>query len=153
MSAGYGGGVTPQELDTVAADGEVVGACPDDFARSFYATLFELAPETRDLFPEDLTAQRGKLVNELLFLVDAATDRDGLGLEGFLARARDLGARHASYGVTNRDYAPVGAALVAALRSCVPEWDDDHVEAWMKLYRLISNVMREGAEAARFAPT
>jgi hemoglobin-like flavoprotein len=142
--------VTPHELELVAADGDSVRTCPDEFARSFYATLFELAPATRELFPDDLTAQRGKLVNELLFLTDAATDREGLGLDGFLTRARDLGRRHAGYGVANRDYAPVGVALVAALRTCVPEWDDDHVAAWTKLYRLIADVMREGAEDAAF---
>lgn len=145
--------MTPQELELVAADGDAVRRCPDDFARSFYATLFELAPGTRDLFPDDMTAQRGKLVNELLFLVDTATDRDGLGLDGFLDRAHDLGRRHASYGVANRDYAPVGAALVAALRSSVPGWNDDHSAAWTKLYRLIADVMREGAETASFAST
>ena len=143
--------MTPEELELITADGHVVRGCPDDFARSFYATLFELAPETRELFPEDLTAQRGKLVNELLFLVDTATDHEGLGLDGFIARARELGKRHAGYGVTNRDYAPVGAALVAALRSCVPAWDDDHDVAWRKLYRLIADVMREGAESGAFA--
>ena len=143
--------MTPEELDLIAADGDVVRVCPDEFARSFYATLFELAPETRELFPDDLAAQRGKLVNELMFLVETATDREGLGLDGFLARARDLGKRHAGYGVTNRDYAPVGAALVAALRTCVPDWDADHDAAWAKLYRLIADVMREGAEVGAFA--
>ncbi len=138
--------MTPEELELIASDGRAVRACANDFSGAFYATLFDVAPETRGLFPDDMTQQRGKLVDELEFLIDAATDRDAVGFDVFIARARDLGRRHASYGVTNRDYAPVGVALNAALRSCVPEWDDQHVAAWAKLYRLIADVMREGAE-------
>ena len=141
--------MTPDELALIAEDGRIVRSDSDAFAIRFYATLFEIAPRTRDLFPEDLVEQRGKLVNELAFLVDAATASKSAGeLDAFVQRARDLGARHAGYGVTGADYAPVGVALVAALRDSVESWDAAHELAWTKLFRLISDVMREGAQGA-----
>ena len=142
--------MTPDELALVEADGAAVRAMPDEFATVFYDTLFELAPETRALFPDDLVAQRGKLVNELGFLVDAATAAGGEFGE-FVTRASDLGRRHVEYGVASHDYAPVGQALMAALRTSIADWDDAHEAAWMKLYRLIADVMREGAESDLFS--
>jgi hemoglobin-like flavoprotein len=142
--------VTPEELALIARDGAAVHADGASFSARFYETLFEVAPSTRELFPADLVRQRGKLVDELGFLVDAATaGRDAGGLGVFIERARDLGRRHVDYGVTGVDFAPVGVALIAALRSSVPDWDAAHELAWTKLYRLISDVMREGAETRR----
>lgn len=140
--------MTPDELELIAADGEIVKNDGGSFATMFYDTLFEIAPSTRELFPDDLVAQRGKLVNELAFLVEAATaSRWAADLGPFLERARELGRRHVRYGVSGADYAPVGVALNAALRSSVPGWDSAHDLAWTKLFRLISDVMREGAES------
>lgn len=143
--------MTPDELTLIEADGAIVRTDPDGFARSFYGALFEIAPQTRDLFPADMTAQRGKLVAELDFLIDAATDAATTGdLSPFVERARELGRRHVAYGVTGRDYAVVGKALVIAVASHTDDWDADHEHAWVKLYRLISDVMREGAASALF---
>jgi hemoglobin-like flavoprotein len=142
--------VTPAELDLIRADGALVDA--EVFASAFYGTLFELAPATRRLFGDDLVAQRGKLVDELGFLVDAATAAGESGdLSPFVDRARDLGRRHVGYGVRGPDYVPVGEALVAALAEVVDGWDDTHVQAWRKLYRLIADVMREGADRDLFS--
>jgi hemoglobin-like flavoprotein len=138
--------VTPEELDLIDQAAEVVENCPDEFGTAFYTTLFEVSPRTRALFPDDLTAQRGKIVEELGFLIDAARD-----LDTFVARARDLGRRHVDYGVQSADYDLVGVALTAALRECMAvEWTDAHTAAWAKLYRLIADVMREGANASLF---
>lgn len=140
--------VTPAELELIAADGVLVRADSDSFSRRFYDTLFEIAPATRALFPDDLVSQRGKLVNELDFLVDAATaSRTQSDLSAFTDRARQLGRRHIGYGVTGADYAPLAVALIGAIRSTVPRWSPEHEVAWHTLIRLISDVMREGAEA------
>ena len=100
----------------------VVREDPDRFGDTFYATLFELAPHTRALFPDDITEQRLRLVNELTFLVEAATDTDR-----FTTRARALGERHAGYGVKGSDFEPVRNALLAALREQMDDaWTLDH---------------------------
>ncbi len=144
--------MTLDELTLIEADGAVVRTKPDEFARSFYAALFELAPQTREMFPDDMTAQRGKLVAELEFLIEAATGSASTGdLAPFVERARELGRRHVDYGVTGHDYAFVGDALLAAVAEHADSWDADHERAWRKLYRLISDVMREGAAGVLFA--
>lgn len=146
--------MTLDELALIESDGVVVRTNPDEFARSFYAALFDLAPETRALFPDDMEAQRGKLVAELEFLIDAATSSASTGdLAPFVERARELGRRHVDYGVAGRDYVQVGRALVATVAEYSSDWDDEHERAWTKLYRLISDVMREGASGALFSST
>ena len=142
--------MTPEELDLIRRDADLVRRAPDTFSSNFYDALFEFAPETRRLFADDLLEQRGKLVDELTFLVDAAADygSDGGAHDGFLARARDLGRRHAGYGVRGSDYPAVGDALISALRTVVDGWDESHHHAWSTLFRLISDVMREGASEA-----
>jgi nitric oxide dioxygenase len=141
--------MTPTELSLIEADAAVLDADPDRFARAFYATLFDLAPEVRPMFPADLADQRVKLMRELSELVHAGTGAAATGsLDGFVARAGALGRRHRGYGVTATMYAAVGTALVAAVRECVTGFDDAHAEAWAGLYRLVADAMREGALGA-----
>lgn len=140
----------PSQLEMIARDGEALRRRSDDFARAFYATLFDLAPDTRMLFPDDLTAQRAKLVDELDELIATAVAwRGGGRLDGFVERAHSLGARHDGYGVTAAMYRPVGVALVAALRETVEGFDDEHERAWTTLYHLVADTMREGARPLR----
>jgi hemoglobin-like flavoprotein len=136
--------VTPDELAIVERDAAVVTERADGFSREFYDTLFDLAPDSRSLFPDDMAAQRRKLTDELLMLVDTAVASRAGGLGSFVTRTHDLGARHASYGVTGAMYEAVGVALRAALRQCVEGFDDAHEAAWSKLYRLVADTMREG---------
>lgn len=138
--------MTPTDLALVEHDAAVFTERPDEFARAFYATLFDLAPESRGLFPDDMTAQRVKLTDELRVLLEAADVlRSGGSLDGFAARARDLGRRHREYGVSAAAYAPVGVALVAALRDTIDGFDDEHAGAWERLYQVVADTMREGA--------
>jgi len=135
----------PSQLELIERDGRVLDERPDEFGRVFYATLFDVAPETRALFPDDLTAQRGKLVHELRTLVDTAVEWRTTGhLTEFVDHAHALGARHDGYGVTAAMYRPVGIALLAALRETVDGFDDEHDRAWTTLYRLVADTMREG---------
>lgn len=142
--------MTPEELDLIRQDADVVRRSAEEFSSNFYDALFEIDPATRQLFPDDLVEQRGKLVDELTFLVDAASAY-GSGDDAhdrFLSRARELGRRHAGYGVRGSDYPAVGDALIASLHSVVDDWDQTHHHAWITLFRLISDVMREGASQA-----
>lgn len=136
----------PDQLAMIERDGIVLVERPDEFARVFYATLFDVAPETRRLFPTDLAAQRGKLVDELRTLIDTATTwRTSGELDTFVARAHALGSRHDGYGVTAAMYRPVSVALLAALRDTLDDFDHEHEQAWSTLYRLVADTMREGS--------
>jgi hemoglobin-like flavoprotein len=144
--------VTPEELALAEADLDAVCAEADRFATVFYDVMFELDPSTRALFPDDLAAQRTKLVDELGVLVQAVTQtRDSENLQGFVARGRELGARHTGYGVHRQHYDVMGRALLAALAATLDPWDARRQRVWTTLYRLITDVMCEGA-AAELAP-
>lgn len=133
--------MTPDELDHVARSATVVEAHGERFATSFYRHLFTNWPDTRHLFPDDLGAQRSKLTAEVVFLAEVASD-----FEGFVARARELGARHREYGVSADHYAAVEAALLHGLADVLGDGFTDAVaDAWRRLYRIIAETMLDGA--------
>jgi nitric oxide dioxygenase len=139
--------MTPEQLQLIAETARAVETRAEPFGTLFYERLFDLSPETRTLFPSDLTEQRGKLIDELVFLAGAAGD-----LPTFLDRAHDLGARHQTYGVRPGDYDSVGAALLDTLALVLgPQWTEECRRAWRALYRLIAETMLEGAAGSIFA--
>jgi hemoglobin-like flavoprotein len=139
--------MTPEQLDAVERTVRAIEADPEAFAHRFYEELFSLAPDTRELFPQDMADQRGKLVEEVLFLAGAARD-----LHGFTDRARELGARHRHYGVRARHYGLFEEALLRSLRALLEdEWSPEVEEAWHRLHRLVAETMMEGAAGELFA--
>lgn len=138
--------MTPEQLELVGDSAAVATADPTSFAVRFYQQLFEVAPEVRSLFPSDMTEQGDKLVDELSFLIRAATD-----LDSFLDRARDLGRRHVDYGVEPAHYEVLGTALIDTLAAvCADRWTEAHREAWDRLYVLVAETMMEGAAPSLF---
>jgi len=79
-------------------------------ATLFYDRLFEIRPDFRPLFPEDMETQRGKLVVTLATVVQSLHQLDDV-----IDEVRNLGKRHVGYRVSNEDYEPVGAALLWTL--------------------------------------
>jgi nitric oxide dioxygenase len=138
--------MTPEQLEIVGATLADVEAHSDAFSACFYERLFALAPETRALFPDDIAAQREKLVAELSFLAEAVSD-----LPRFVERARDLGARHHRYGARAGHYEVVEQATLVALADALgPEWNQTTMLAWQRLYRLMAETMLEGSGGAAF---
>ena len=139
--------MTPQQLEQIRTDVDSLDD-EDALAATFYATLFDLDPDVRPLFPEDMEAQRTKLMTELKALVDIGVRIADAGPDRFVSRASSLGARHRTYGVKANHYETVGLALVAALRSHVRGWDDDRERSWRLLYALVADTMQEQAPPA-----
>jgi hemoglobin-like flavoprotein len=116
----------------------------DAAAALFYRRLFELDPKLRPLFKGDMEEQGRKLM-EMLGLAVKGLDRP----ETLLPALAALGRRHASYGVNERDYETVGAALIWTLEQGLgSSFTPDIREAWSALYRFVADTMREGAVAA-----
>ena len=123
----------------------------------FYGRLFELAPEVRSLFKEDLADQKRKLVTMLSFIVksiDWMDDRwnDEVHPEDdlcFVVLA--MGRRHSNlYGVPDGSYAAVGEALLWTLEQGLADAFTPEVRAaWTKLYGLVATTMKMGAHASR----
>jgi hemoglobin-like flavoprotein len=135
--------MTPGDRALVAADAAALGEHADQFADEFYATLFDLDPSLRPLFPDELEQQRKKLFDEFSVLIErAATADTPTAVDGLVDRARALGDRHEVYGVEPPMYALVEIALLAALDETVDGFDDDHRAAWSRVYRLVAASMQ-----------
>jgi hemoglobin-like flavoprotein len=110
----------------------------------FYAVLFKIDPELRPLFKGDLNRQSALLVTMIATAVDNL-DR----LELVLAAVRDLGRRHAGYGVKDVDYDTVETALLLTLAQALGgEFTPDVRQAWIACYRTLAEVMKTGARGA-----
>lgn len=116
-------------------------------ALDFYEKLFELRPDFRALFPENMETQRSKLVVTLATVIQSLHEIDTV-----IEEVRKLGQRHVGYKVKAEDYDPVGEALIFALQKNLGStWSDDLQEAWVTAYQTLSNVMIEAASAIKAA--
>ncbi len=113
------------------------------FTRNFYLRLFDMAPEVRPLFREDVTAQAAKLHKALVVLVNSIDHLDDL-----TPALMDLGARHAGYGAQEGHYDVIGEALLRTLAGHIPDWTEVDVIAWSELLRQTTEAMIAGARAA-----
>jgi hemoglobin-like flavoprotein len=115
----------------------------------FYHRLFELDPALRPLFHGDMSQQKDKLMTALAFAV-AGLNRP----ERILPAIRQLGQRHTGYGVEDRHYDTVGAALLWTLGQGLGEQFTPEVEeAWTAAYVLLSSTMKEAANGHKAAHT
>jgi nitric oxide dioxygenase len=139
--------MSPDEIWSVQDTFGAVAAQSEKVADLFYARLFEVAPEVRPLFRNDMKAQGMKLMSALTLVVQS------LGhIESILPVARKLATDHVSYGVEARHYAIVGEALLWTLeKGLAGAFTDDVKEAWRKAYDLLSSSMIETAYPTRKA--
>ena len=139
--------MTPEQLALVRDTAPVVEAAGDAFARRFYDRLLALHPDASHLVPDDLRADFGAVVREVVFLASAAGN-----LPLFLVRARELGARWQTYGAHACDYPVAREALLSALAAAVGErWTPEVALAWHRLYDLAADAMLEGAAGGLFS--
>jgi nitric oxide dioxygenase len=135
--------MTPEQILLVRSSFAKVGALGDRAAVLFYDRLFELDPSLKALFRGDPAAQRAKLMAALRTVV-GALDR----LDHILPVVRDLGRRHAQYGVEPEHYATVGAALIWTLgQGLGPDFTVATRRAWVAAYSLLAWTMIAAAEA------
>lgn len=139
--------MTPAEINLVKDSFRKVVPIADQAAALFYARLFELDPSLRPLFRGDMADQGRKLMSMIAMAV-ASLER----LDTIVPAVRQLGARHASYQVTEDHFATVGAALLWTLEKGLgPEFTPEVRAAWTTTYSLLANVMMEAAREARVA--
>ena len=134
--------MTPEEVAGVQATMDRLAPRLDAVADDFYRRLFEVRPDLRSRFPDDIALQRQKFADELVVIVLAIPD-----FGRFRARAEELGARHRTYGVRPSHYAPVRESLVGALASADPGWDEATDRAWRSAYDLVAEVMQAAGAA------
>jgi NAD(P)H-flavin reductase/hemoglobin-like flavoprotein len=117
----------------------------DEMGKLFYATLFRIAPETRDLFPVNMEVQRSRLMRALVHVVQMVDQPDEL-----VPFLEQLGRDHRKFGVVAQHYDAVGHALVTAIASIAgPAWTPPVREAWTDAYGVVAAAMRAAAQAER----
>lgn len=139
--------MTPNQVRLVQESYATVRGRGHVLAQIFYVRLFVIDPTVKPLFPADLTAQHAKLSALLDHVIIGLDD-----LTPLLSQIQDLGRRHAAYGVAERHYASVGAALIWALEVAGGERLPRAArEAWIEAYGVLSGAMIEAARTARMA--
>jgi len=133
--------MTPEQIRIVQSTWVRVLPIKDIAAQLFYKRLFEMDPSLRPLFRGDLREQGEKLMQ----IIDAAVN--GLShLERIVTAIRDLGRRHADYGVKDHHYDTVGAALLWTLKEGLgAEFTPKAKEAWAMVYGVLAATMQEAA--------
>ena len=108
----------------------------------FYARFFELAPDARALFPEDIARQQLKLMDMIAAIVGALDKR-----EIFQSIISYSGRQHAQFGVKRAHFVAFGDALLWSLeRQFGAAFTPELKYAWSALY---DAVQREMIRAAR----
>lgn len=111
-------------------------------AQLFYNRLFEIDPSLREMFPEDMSEQRVKLMKTLKIAVAGLS-----ATEKILPALQSLGRRHISYEVEEVHYEIVGQALIWTLAQGLGDAFTDEVKAaWLETYTLLATVMQDAAE-------
>lgn len=134
--------MTPQQIALVRSSFGAVISDSIGAASDFYDRLFVIAPAARPLFPDDMTAQKSKLMMTLATVVDGLDNPDLIG-----PIIQELGRRHVAYGALPEHYAPVGEALIAMMKARLGAGFTAETEAaWVEAYGAVTALMLEGAE-------
>jgi hemoglobin-like flavoprotein len=110
-------------------------------AELFYANLFEADPVLRALFRGDMVEQGNKLM-QMIGVAVATLDTP----EVLLPTLRQLGQRHAGYGVKEEHYEVVGDALLKTLQQGLgAAWTPEVETAWIDVYGVLASTMKDAA--------
>jgi hemoglobin-like flavoprotein len=132
-----------QQIELVQASFEMVRPIADQAAETFYQRLFEIAPDYRSLFKNNMKKQGAMLMSTLGLAVGSLNN-----LEAILPAVRSLGQRHAGYGVTAEHYQPVAEAFLWTLDYYLGEaFTPELKEAWVEAYTILAGAMIEASEA------
>jgi nitric oxide dioxygenase len=137
-------GLTDDQVKLVKANWNAVKPIKETAADLFYDKLFELDPSIRSMFKEDISIQKKALMATISFCVATLNHPDKL-----VPAVQELGTRHGGYGVTDKHYATVGAALLWTLEQGLGEaFTPEAKTAWTEVYGILSTTMLDAAQKA-----
>src|SRR5262249_1605525 len=135
--------MTPEQIDLVRKSFDALWPFRRKLAEQFYGRFFELAPETRRLFPSDMEKQQLKLMDTIAAIVGALDQR-----EMFQSIISHTGRKHAEFGVQTSHFVAFGDALIWGLRQQFgPAFTPEMQQAWIVLYDAIQAEMTRAAKA------
>jgi len=141
--------ITDEQKATILSNWRLVVPIADTAADLFYRRLFELKPEYRKLFGEEMAAQKQKLLQMLTFVVRSlewggtAWAEDVPPDDDLFLVLLALGRRHSSlYAVPDDGYEAVIDSLLWTLDYGLGKaFDDKAYEAWSQVMVLVANTM------------
>jgi NAD(P)H-flavin reductase/hemoglobin-like flavoprotein len=121
----------------------VVEPQAEKVAEMFYATLFSIAPNTREMFPVNMEVQRSRLLRALVHVVQMVDRPDDL-----MPFLRQLGRDHRKFGVVTSHYEAVGMALISSVKTHAKSaWTEEVERAWAEAYTIMARAMLEAANS------
>lgn len=134
--------MSPETRDILKTSWAMVAPISDVAAGLFYERLFTLDASLRPMFAgADMKEQRRKLMQAIAAVVNGVDN-----LEALVPTLQQLGRNHARYGVIDRHYDTVAAALLWTLKQGLKEaWTAAAQTAWTEAYTTVATVMRNAA--------
>jgi len=113
------------------------------FVDNFYQYMFGHYPEIRDLFPENLSAQKANILTTLDNVINGIDFTETLEAEFF-----SLGQHHKSLGVKKEMFEMFIITIVEVARMTSDDTlTQKELTAWEKAFREISNIMLKAYES------
>ena len=132
------------QQDLVRTSFAKVAPNADLAAGMFYDRLFAIDPALKNLFKENLNTQAQKLISMITFVVHKLNN-----LQDVVKDVKALGKRHKNYNVKPEHYAVVAQALLWTLEKGAGDtWTEDHRDAWVAAYTILSQTMMQAASEA-----
>jgi len=102
----------------------------ENASKLFYRRLFEIAPELRELFNDDMAGQGMRFMSTLGVILDHFDDPEAL--RPYLER---LSQGHAAYGVKPEYFQPMGQALIRTMAETLGDnFSKEAAAAWEIAY-------------------
>jgi hemoglobin-like flavoprotein len=134
-------GLTGRQQQLIRASFARVLPIQEPAAALFYERLFTLDPRLSALFKGDMSEQGRKLMAMLRTVVEHSHC-----LGRVVPALRELGRRHDSYGVADRDYDTVAVALIWTLEQELgADFTVETREAWIICYGILADEMKAAA--------
>ncbi|MGH1351788.1 MAG: globin domain-containing protein [Methyloligellaceae bacterium] len=135
--------MTPEQTKLVQDSFMLLKRCPRDPAELFYKRLFEIAPQVRPLFPDNMDEQKIKF-----FMMLNSTILNLKNLDILVPSIKAMGRRHVGYGVTVDQFGAVKNAFFWTLEEALGEWYSADVrDAWIATYTALEGTMKAGMES------
>jgi hemoglobin-like flavoprotein len=134
--------MTNRQINLIRTSWEIAAPHADVVGPLFYNTLFEIAPEVKSLFSRTSVPEQSRKLLSMLSYVIARLD----SLDDILEEIGKLARRHVQYGVEDRHYGYVGAALLMTLEKGLGDaWNEEVKDAWTTCYGVLSSAMMHAA--------
>jgi hemoglobin-like flavoprotein len=134
--------MTAEEIELIRKSFDALWPIRRKLSEQFYDRFFELAPDTKSLFPSDTERQQLKLMDAIAAIVGALDKR-----EMFQSIITHTGKKHSQFGVQPSHFVAFGDALMWGLQQQLGSAFTSQVKhAWIVLYDEVQTEMMRAAK-------